>query len=116
MQPNLPRHVAIIMDGNGRWARQRQLPRIAGHRAGVENVRVIVKYCAETGIETLTLFAFSSENWRRPPTEVKLLFELFVVALEQEIDRLHEAGVRLRVVGDREPFPRKLKQCIAKAE
>ena len=116
MQPNLPRHVAIIMDGNGRWARQRQLPRIAGHRAGVENVRVIVKYCAETGIDTLTLFAFSSENWRRPPTEVKLLFELFVVVLEQEIDRLHEAGVRLRVVGDRDPFPRKLKQCIAKAE
>ena len=92
----LPRHVAIIMDGNGRWAKRRALPRIAGHRAGVENVRTIVKYCAEQGIETLTLFAFSSENWRRPPTEVKLLFELFVVALDQEIDKLHEAGVRLR--------------------
>jgi undecaprenyl diphosphate synthase len=112
----LPRHVAIIMDGNGRWAKRRSLPRIAGHRAGVENVRVIVKYCAESGIDTLTLFAFSSENWRRPPTEVKLLFELFVVVLDQEIEKLHEAGVRLRVIGDREPFPKKLKQCIERAE
>ena len=116
MQSNLPRHVAIIMDGNGRWARRRQLPRIAGHRAGVENVRVIVKYCAESGIDTLTLFAFSSENWRRPPTEVKLLFALFVRVLQQEVERLHEAGVRLRVVGDRLPFPRKLQDCIARAE
>jgi undecaprenyl diphosphate synthase len=112
----LPRHVAIIMDGNGRWAKRRSLPRIAGHRAGVENVRVIVKYCAESGIETLTLFAFSSENWRRPPTEVKLLFELFVMVLDQEIEKLHEAGVRLRVIGDREPFPKKLQQCIERAE
>jgi undecaprenyl diphosphate synthase len=104
------------MDGNGRWAKRRSLPRIAGHRAGVENVRVIVKYCAESGIDTLTLFAFSSENWRRPPTEVKLLFELFVVVLDQEIEKLHEAGVRLRVIGDREPFPKKLKQCIERAE
>ena len=112
----LPRHVAIIMDGNGRWAKRRQLPRIAGHRAGVENVRVIVKYCAESGIDTLTLFAFSSENWRRPPTEVKLLFDLFVMVLDQEIERLHEAGVRLRVIGDRAPFPKKLQQCIERAE
>lgn len=104
------------MDGSGRWAKRRSLPRIAGHRAGVENVRVIVKYCAESGIDTLTLFAFSSENWRRPPTEVKLLFELFVVVLDQEIEKLHEAGVRLRVIGDREPFPKKLKQCIERAE
>ena len=116
MPSDLPRHVAIIMDGNGRWAHRRQLPRIAGHRAGVENVRVIVKYCAEAGIDTLTLFAFSSENWRRPPTEVKLLFELFVLVLEQEIERLHDAGVRLRVVGDRAPFPRNLQRCISRAE
>ena len=116
MDSKLPRHVAIIMDGNGRWARKRQLPRIAGHRAGVENLRVIVKYCAEVGIDALSLFAFSSENWRRPPTEVRLLFDLFVVALEQEIDRLHDAGVRLRVVGDTEPFPDKLKRCIVNAE
>jgi undecaprenyl diphosphate synthase len=116
-EPNaLPRHVAIIMDGNGRWARKRQLPRIAGHRAGVENVRVIVKRCAEVGIGTLTLFAFSSENWRRPPTEVRLLFDLFVMVLEQEVERLHEAGVRLRIVGERAPFPQKLQQCIGWAE
>lgn len=111
-----PRHVAIIMDGNGRWAKHRQLPRIAGHRAGVENVRAVVRRCAELGIDTLTLFAFSSENWRRPPTEVRLLFDLFVMALEQEIERLHEAGVRLRVVGSRDEFPRKLRRCIAWAE
>ena len=116
MASKFPRHVAIIMDGNGRWASKRQLPRIAGHRAGVENVRVLVKYCAEAGIEALTLFAFSSENWRRPPTEVRLLLDLFVVALEQESDRLHEAGVQLRVIGDRESFPAKLRRCIDRAE
>jgi undecaprenyl diphosphate synthase len=114
--PNRLRHVAIIMDGNGRWARKRRLPRIAGHRAGVENVREIVRYCAESGIETLTLFAFSSENWRRPSSEVKLLFELFLLAIEQEIERLLDAGVRLRIIGDRTPFPEKLQRCIAMAE
>ncbi|MGE0485775.1 MAG: polyprenyl diphosphate synthase [Gammaproteobacteria bacterium] len=116
MDQSLPRHVAIIMDGNGRWARRRQLPRIAGHRAGVENVRNIVRYCAESGIEVLTLFAFSSENWRRPPAEVKLLFELFLVVLDQEVERLHEAGVRLRIIGDRAPFPAKLQRAIRDAE
>lgn len=116
MNRYLPRHVAIIMDGNGRWARKRQLPRIAGHRAGVENVRNIVRYCAEAGIEVLTLFAFSSENWRRPPTEVKLLFELFLMVLDQEVERLHEAGVRLRIIGDRAPFSAKLNQAINAAE
>ncbi|MGR8918507.1 MAG: polyprenyl diphosphate synthase [Gammaproteobacteria bacterium] len=112
----LPRHVAIIMDGNGRWARRRGMPRVAGHRAGVENVRAIVRYCAEARIEALTLFAFSSENWRRPPAEVKLLLELFVVAIEQESERLYEAGVRLRIIGDRSPFPHKLRESIAAAE
>ncbi len=116
MESQIPRHVAIIMDGNGRWARKRQLPRIAGHRAGVENVRDIVRYSAESGIEALTLFAFSSENWRRPPTEVRLLFELFLLVLEQEVERLDEAGVRLRVIGDRAPFSRKLRAAIAQAE
>ncbi len=116
IESRLPRHVAIIMDGNGRWARKRQLPRIAGHRAGVENLRVIIKYCAEAGIEALTLFAFSSENWRRPPAEVRLLFDLFVVALEQEIERLHEAGVRLRVIGDVTAFPKRLRRCISEGQ
>jgi len=112
----LPRHVAIIMDGNGRWAKQRQLPRIAGHRAGVENVRALVRYSAEVGIEVLTLFAFSSENWRRPPLEVRLLMELFVMALDQEAQKLKDNGVRLRVIGDRSPFPPKLQASIAAAE
>ena len=112
----LPRHVAIIMDGNGRWANQRQLPRIAGHRAGVENVRVIVQRCAELGVGALTLFAFSSENWRRPPTEVSLLMELFSVALEQEVEKLSENGVSLQVIGDRTQFPRKLQRRIEHAE
>jgi undecaprenyl diphosphate synthase len=116
MDRKAPRHVAIIMDGNGRWARSRQLPRIAGHRAGVENVRNLVRFCAESGTEVLTLFAFSSENWRRPPAEVRLLFELFLVVLEQEVDRLHENGVRLRVIGDRKPFSARLKRAISAAE
>lgn len=112
----LPRHVAIIMDGNGRWAKQRQLPRIAGHRAGVEAVRSIVRACAQKGVAVLTLFAFSSENWRRPKNEVGLLMELFMTALKQEANKLHEAGVRLRVIGDRSAFPAKLQQHIAEAE
>lgn len=114
--PALPRHVAIIMDGNGRWARRRQLPRIAGHRAGVENVRALVRASAELGIEVLTLFAFSSENWRRPPLEVRLLMDLFVLALDQEAQRLHENAVRLRVIGDRTAFPTRLQSSIADAE
>ncbi|MDP6183967.1 MAG: isoprenyl transferase [Gammaproteobacteria bacterium] len=111
-----PRHIAIIMDGNGRWANERQLPRIAGHRAGVENVRVIVQRCAELGVKVLTLFAFSSENWRRPPAEVGLLLDLFSVALEQEVGKLDQNGVCLEVIGDRTEFPRKLRSRIEKAE
>ena len=116
MRNGLPRHVAIIMDGNGRWAKRRQLPRIAGHRAGVENVRTVVRRCAELGIEVLTLFAFSSENWRRPPTEVRLLMDLFVRALDQEAAKLHENGIRLQVIGDRSAFPKRLQRTIAVAE
>ena len=116
MTTNLPKHIAIIMDGNGRWAKQRQLPRIAGHRAGVENVRVIVQRCAEMGVEALTLFAFSSENWRRPRREVSLLLELFSVALEQEVDKLHQNNVRLKIIGDASAFPKKLQSLISSAE
>ena len=108
----LPRHVAIIMDGNGRWAEHRNLPRFAGHRAGVETVRRIVQMSGELGIEALTLFAFSSENWRRPKKEVGLLMDLFLTALEREVKKLHETGVRLRIVGDISAFPKKLQQRI----
>lgn len=111
-----PRHVAIIMDGNGRWARNRHLPRIAGHRAGLEAVRKVVRRCGEKGVAVLTLFAFSSENWRRPPDEVRLLMGLFATALEQEVSKLHEHNVRLRVVGDRSAFEPKLRQLIDQAE
>ena len=112
----IPRHVAIIMDGNGRWARQRYLPRVAGHRRGVEAVRATVRGCAERGVEFLTLFAFSSENWRRPPEEVSFLMQLFVMALEQEVGKLHENGVRFKVIGDLERFEPKLKRLAQEAE
>jgi undecaprenyl diphosphate synthase len=112
----IPRHVAVIMDGNGRWARRRRLPRIAGHRQGAEAVRAAVRACAERGIEYLTLFAFSSENWRRPPEEVALLLKLFRSALGNELEKLHRNGVRLRVVGDTARFGPKLERMIAEAE
>lgn len=111
-----PRHVAIIMDGNGRWAKKRFMPRFAGHQAGVEAVRDIVKACVERKIEVLTLFAFSSENWRRPDEEVSLLMKLFMSALDREVKRLHKNGVRLRVVGDIAAFPAKLQQQIKVSE
>ena len=113
---DVPRHVAIIMDGNGRWAKQRRLPRFAGHRRGVEAVRASVKACAERGVRFLTLFAFSSENWRRPPDEVALLMQLFVAALENEVKKLHGNGIRLKVVGDRSAFDRKIQDLIADGE
>ena len=113
---DLPRHVAIIMDGNGRWAKQRFLPRFAGHRRGVETVRDSVKYCLERGIEYLTLFAFSSENWRRPEEEVTLLMQLFVHALQKEVAKLHSNGVRLKVVGDLSRFDSNLQALIRASE
>jgi len=112
----LPRHIAIVMDGNGRWARQRFLPRIAGHRRGVENVRSAVRACAQKGIEFLTLFAFSSENWRRPADEVSFLMQLFVIALEQEVAKLHENDIRFKVIGDLSRFEPRLTRLIAEAE
>src|SRR5688500_11690584 len=111
-----PRHVAIIMDGNGRWARRRRLPRIAGHRRGAEAVRATVRACGERGIEYLTLFAFSSENWRRPAEEVALLMKLFKSALENEVEKLRANGVRLKVVGDVQRFGAKIGQLIAGGE
>ncbi len=95
----LPVHVAIIMDGNGRWAQARNAPRLAGHRAGVENVRNVIRACVELGIRYLTLYAFSTENWRRPKPEVEGLLSLIDRALERELDQLHENGVQLRHLG-----------------
>jgi len=111
-----PRHVAIIMDGNGRWASRRRLPRFAGHKAGVETVKEVVRACGEKGVEVLTLFAFSSENWRRPQEEVGLLMGLFMTALDQQVRKLHEHNIRLRIIGDRSAFSRTLQQRIEAAE
>jgi undecaprenyl diphosphate synthase len=112
----VPRHVAIIMDGNGRWAKRQHLPRIAGHRRGVESVRATVAACAERGVEYLTLFAFSSENWRRPAEEVALLMQLFTMALSSEVEKLHRNGVRLKVVGDLGRFEPKIRSLIEQGE
>ena len=112
----VPRHIAIIMDGNGRWATRRFLPRVAGHAKGVERVRDVVEACVERGVEFLTLFAFSSENWRRPAEEVSVLMRLFMTALEREITKMHVNSIRLKVVGDLSRFDPKLQRMIANAE
>jgi len=113
---DVPRHIAIIMDGNGRWAKRQRLPRIAGHRRGVESVRTTVTTCAERGVKFLTLFAFSSENWRRPAEEVALLMQLFQMALSSEVEKLHRNGVRLRVVGDTQRFDPTIRRLIEQGE
>ncbi len=112
----IPRHIAIIMDGNGRWAKKRFLPRVAGHQRGLETVRSTVKSCVDLGVEYLTLFAFSSENWRRPAEEVSFLMQLFLRALEQEVAKLHKNNIRLQIIGDRTRFDTKLVDMIAEAE
>ena len=112
----VPRHVAIIMDGNGRWAVARGWPRVTGHSRGVDAVRATLGACGERGIEYLTLFAFSSENWRRPPDEVTTLMRLFMVALQREVDKLVELGVRMRVVGETFAFDADLRRLIAQSE
>ncbi len=99
-----PRHIAIVMDGNGRWAKQRRRPRSFGHRAGQKAVRAAIEFCLRRGIGALTLFAFSSENWKRPPTEVGALMELFLKALDREVDALHDNGVRMAFIGDLAAF------------
>ena len=114
--PSTPRHIAIIMDGNGRWAKKRFMPRIAGHKRGVETVREIIKACIDLGVEYLTLFAFSSENWRRPAEEVSLLMQLFVLALEKEVAKLHDNDIKLRIVGDLGHFEHRLQALIHEAE
>ena len=112
----VPQHVAVIMDGNGRWAKKRFMPRVAGHVKGVELLREMVRACLERRVQYLTLFAFSSENWRRPQEEVTLLMQLFVKALEQEVEKLDRNGVRLRVIGDLTPFEPRLRELIRQAE
>ena len=113
---DMPRHVAIIMDGNGRWAKQRFMPRVAGHKRGVSAVRETVTACGELGIQYLTLFAFSSENWRRPADEVSVLMQLFMRALENEVAKLHENAVRFKVIGDLSPFDVRIRELIARGE
>ena len=113
---DMPRHVAIIMDGNGRWATKRYMPRAAGHKRGVEAVRTVVKACIERGIGYLTLFAFSSENWRRPQEEVSFLMSLFMRALEVEVNKLHRNGIRLRVIGDLSRFEPQLVEMVRRSE
>ena len=111
-----PKHIAIIMDGNGRWAQKRLMPRIMGHHAGVKAVRKIVEYCAKSNVEVLSLFAFSSENWRRPKDEVNLLMELFMATLQSEVDKLDNNNIRLKIIGDKTAFSDKLQEKIRAAE
>ena len=112
----IPNHIAVIMDGNGRWARKRFLPRVAGHKRGVETVRDIVKQCAKLDVKFLTLFAFSSENWRRPDDEVSFLMGLFMDALKREVAKLHENNIRLVLIGDRSRFSPELVKHIKASE
>ena len=113
---DVPQHIAIIMDGNGRGATRRLMPRVAGHRKGVEALRGVIRSCAERGVPNLTVFAFSSENWRRPQEEVTLLMELFLRALENEVARLHENDIRFRVIGDLSGFSERIQTLIRDAE
>ena len=106
----LPHHIAIVMDGNGRWAEARGEPRVAGHRAGIEPVRKTIRACSDLGVEALTLFAFSSENWRRPETEVASIMGLFMEVLDREIEDMHANGIRLRIIGNRQRLSVRLQQ------
>ncbi|GFO74487.1 undecaprenyl diphosphate synthase [Bathymodiolus platifrons methanotrophic gill symbiont] len=111
-----PKHIAIIMDGNGRWAQKRHLPRIMGHPAGVKAVKRVVKFCAEQEIQVLTLFAFSSENWRRPKEEVSKLMGLFMLTMQKEVKRLNKNNIRLRFIGERTDFAEKIQQKMTESE
>lgn len=115
-QAIVPRHVAIIMDGNNRWAKKRLLPGVAGHKAGVDAVRAVIEVCAESGVEVLTLFAFSSENWQRPAAEVGALMELFLSALRREAKKLKDNAISLRIIGDRSRFHPELQAAMREAE
>ena len=112
----LPRHVAIVMDGNGRWAQKRGLPRSFGHRAGTERLREIIRFSSDAGIQALTLYAFSTENWRRPEEEKSVLFSLLIEYFNSEIDELHENNVRITIFGEKAPFPEKVRAALLRAE
>jgi undecaprenyl diphosphate synthase len=113
---SIPRHLAVIMDGNGRWAEQRRRPRAVGHRAGARAVNLCIDFCLDKGIEALTLFAFSSENWGRPQDEVGALMKLFMAALDREVDELHRRGVRIRFIGERDRFSATIRERMDTAE
>lgn len=113
---DVPSHIAIIMDGNGRWARKRFLPRVAGHSRGVDALREVIRACMDRGVGYLTVFAFSSENWRRPVEEVSFLMQLFMKSLQKEVERLHQNGIRFRVIGDLSRFDPSLVAMIRDAE
>lgn len=113
--PEKPQHIVVVMDGNGRWAKQRHLPRTAGHHAGVKSTRKLVELCVRENISALTLFAFSSENWKRPEQEVSSLMGLFVSTLQSEVKELHSQNVRMRFIGECSAFPAKLQQKIQDA-
>ncbi|CCG18906.1 undecaprenyl pyrophosphate synthetase [Taylorella asinigenitalis 14/45] len=112
----IPKHIAIIMDGNGRWAQNRNLPRTSGHVKGVQSVRNAVEFCIKFGVSNLTIYAFSSENWRRPQNEVNLLMKLFKKVLTNEVSKLHKNNIRLRIVGDRTAFTDDIQTLMQKAE
>ncbi|RYF18532.1 MAG: di-trans,poly-cis-decaprenylcistransferase [Comamonadaceae bacterium] len=112
----IPHHIAIVMDGNGRWATRRYLPRVAGHKKGVDALRACVRHCGDVGVKVLTVFAFSSENWNRPPEEVSGLMELLAVALSREVPQLQGEGVRIHFVGDRTALSEKVRNGLAQAE
>jgi undecaprenyl diphosphate synthase len=115
LAPRIPRHIAIVMDGNGRWAERRRRPRSFGHREGQKAVRAAIEFCLRRGVDALTLFAFSSENWSRPETEVGALMQLFLRALDREVDELHENGVRIAFVGDLSAFSPELRERMLRA-
>ena len=113
---NIPRHIAIIMDGNGRWAKKRFMPRIMGHKKGVDQLEAAVRRCTELGVEYLTVFAFSTENWRRPVEEVSFLMGLFSEALKKKVRLLHKNNIRLKVIGGRDKFPPQIRDAIVESE
>ena len=113
---SIPHHIAVVMDGNGRWAQKRFLPRVAGHRQGVEAVRTLIRCAGEQGVESLTVFAFSSENWQRPPDEVSFLMDLFLRALRDEVQKMHANGIRFRAVGDTSVLDDETRRLIEDAE